>query len=539
VRSCWSPAKSVAAGIAWTRRSGSRVLRGLVCWVRHDGVMGSRALSPLWLRAPRPSSIRGALVSFVCLVVATLAIYPLSRVAPVVSLSVVYLPAVVVASAFWGLWLGLATAIGSAAAFNFFHLPPVGQFTIADSRNWVALGAFAVVAVATGLIGELARGRAEEADQRRREADLAAELAQLLLGGARVDLALALAAQRLAVAIRVGAAAIELQDVEPNDRQITFPLRESGQPIGTLVLPATLTPADQARVADRIVPPLESILGATLHRAQLQAEVVETAALRRSDEMKTAVLRSVSHDLRTTVTAILTAIAVLDPEQPTADSVLEVREVVTYAATRLARLIEKLLDLTAVESGTLAPRCEWYSIEEVLSEAIEGIESAADVFQLSLDPGIPLLKGDPGQLERAFGNLLENAARYSNSKPVSVRARSIGPRVRVRIVDQGPGIRPREQERIFLPFYRSTARRTPGRSTRDRGWGSRSRKGSSKPAADRLASSRFPARGRASSSTSPLTQPRSVEGPPDVREEDLSSGPIGAAVSQRVSSGSD
>ena len=90
---------------------------------------------------------------------ATLLIYPLSQLAPVVSLSVVYLPAVVVVSAYWGLRLGLVTAVGSAAAFNFFHLPPVGTFELGDRRDWAALAAFVVVAVTTGLIAELARTR--------------------------------------------------------------------------------------------------------------------------------------------------------------------------------------------------------------------------------------------------------------------------------------------------------------------------------------------------------------------------------------------
>ena len=421
----------------------------------HDETMESRVLSPMFLSARRPSSLTGALVAVACLAAATAAIYPLSRVAPVVSLGVVYLPAVVVVSTFWGLWLGLATAVASAAAFNFFHLPPVGQFTIADSRNWVALGAFTVVAVATGLIAELARARANEAEQRRREADLAAELAQILLGGASVDDALAPAAQRLALAIGASGASIELHEVRSSDRRIAFSLQGTGGPIGALILPASLTPVERARVAERIVPPLESILAATLHRAQLQAEVVETAALRRSDEMKTAVLRSVSHDLRTPVTAILTAIAALDPEQMTPDSAREVRDVVMSSGARLARLIDKLLDLTTLQAGTLEPRRDWYSIEEVLSEAIDAVDASVDGFQVSIDAGIPLLRGDPGQLERAFGNLLENAARYSNGKPVAVRARAIAGRVRVRIIDQGPGISAREQERIFMPFYRS------------------------------------------------------------------------------------
>jgi two-component system sensor histidine kinase KdpD len=372
----------------------------------------------------------------------------------------VYLPPLVVAATFWGLPLGLATAVASALSFNFFHLPPVGRFTIAGSGNWVALGAFTVVAVATGLIGDLARARAEEADQRRREADLAAELAQVLLGGARVDEALALAGQRLAVAIGVGAAAIELRAVEPGERQVAFALGDPRDRIGTLVLPAALSPRERAWVAERIVPPLESILVATLHRARLQAEVVETAALRRSNEMKTAVLRSVSHDLRTPVTAILTAIAALDPEQPVPERLREVRDVVSHSGTRLATLIEKLLDLTALQSGTLEPRRDWYSIEEVLSEAVDGVDAAADVFRVSVDAGIPLLEGDPGRLERAFGNLLENAARYADGTPVVVRARAVGGRVRVRIVDQGPGISRSEQERIFMPFYRSPGARS-------------------------------------------------------------------------------
>ncbi len=94
---------------------------------------------PGTLRAVRPDPRLGIAVSAGSVAGATAAIYALKGVAPVVSLSVVYLPAVLLVSAVWGLWLGLGTSLLSAAAFNFFHLPPVGRFTIADSRNWVAL----------------------------------------------------------------------------------------------------------------------------------------------------------------------------------------------------------------------------------------------------------------------------------------------------------------------------------------------------------------------------------------------------------------
>jgi two-component system sensor histidine kinase KdpD len=132
-----------------------------------------------------------------------------------------------------------------------------------------------------------------------------------------------------------------------------------------------------------------------------------------------------------------------------------VREQVLDAATRLDRLIEKLLDLAQLQARRAEPRLEWYALDEVLTEAVEQCRAPPAAFKLSIDAQLPLLRGDAAQLERAFANVLENAVRYSAGKPVSVRARAVGPRVRVLIADQGPGIPPRERERIFLPFYRT------------------------------------------------------------------------------------
>jgi two-component system, OmpR family, sensor histidine kinase KdpD len=386
--------------------------------------------------------------------VATGVIYPLKQVTPVLSLVVLYVLAVVVVSMFWGILFGVGTSVLSAAAFNFFHLPPGGRFALADDREWVALVAFVVVAAATGLLADLARMRGRDAEQRRHEADLSAEMAQLLLGTTHLDDALELAARRLAVAVGVSSAVVTQRELEADEQWLAFALHGPERRIGTLLLPSTLSSAERTRIAARVVPSLESILAAALHRAELQAEVVETAALRRSDEMKTAVLRSVSHDLRTPLTAILMAATALDPTRPTPENVGDVREQVIDAATRLWRLIEKLLDLSVLQAGRAEPRLVWYSIDEVLQEAIEQVGEPA-VFKLSVESDMPLLRGDPGQLERAFANLLENAARYSQEKPVAVRARAVREKIRVLVVDQGPGIPRNEQERIFLPFYRA------------------------------------------------------------------------------------
>ncbi len=428
--------------------------------------MPKRSLSPLVLRAPRPSLALGVAVALGAIAAETLAVYPLAHVAPVVSLGVVYLFGVVVVSTYWGIRLGFATALVSALAYNYFHLPPVGRLTLADDRNWVALASFLVVAAATGLVADLARTRAEEADLRRREADLATEIAHTLLAGADLDDALATTAQRLAAAIGASSAAIERGVVIGDERRATFPLCEGEQVIGTLVLPAAFAAADRERIVERIVPALQSVLAAALQRAELQAEVIETASLRRNDEMKTALLRSVSHDLRTPLTAILSAAAALDPQRPDGEEVAEVREVVLEAATRLAALVEKLLDLSRLQSGSPEQHVGAYSLDEVIGEAVEHVAADRKLVRMSLDDALPLLEGDPSQIERAFANLIENAVRYSGGKPVAIRARTVSGRVRIRIVDQGPGIRAGELERIFLPFYRS-----PGQSPSHQGAG--------------------------------------------------------------------
>jgi two-component system, OmpR family, sensor histidine kinase KdpD len=417
--------------------------------------MSPSALSPLLLRSPRPSRTAGALVVVASVAAATGAIYPLKQFTPVLSLGVLYVLAVVVVATFWGLRFGVATSVLSAAAFNFFHLPPGGRFALADDRDWAALVVFVVVAIATGRVAELARSHGLDAQLRRSEADLAAELAQLLLGSAYVADALDAAGELLASALGTEAASIQLGEHAAAAGEEAFALHEGGERVGTLIFTGALSGAERARVRERIVPPLESILGAALRRAALEAEVVETAALRRSDELKTAVLRSVSHDLRTPLTAVIAAATALDARRPNAENVAEVREQVLAAGTRLGHLIEKLLDLSVLQAGRAEPRRMWCSIDEVLQEAIEQAGAGEDAFRLSVDADLPLLECDPVQLERAFANVLENAARYRGGYPVSVRARVVRDRIRILIVDQGPGIAPTEQQRIFLPFYRA------------------------------------------------------------------------------------
>jgi two-component system sensor histidine kinase KdpD len=303
---------------------------------------------------------------------ATLLVYPLKSVAPAVSLGVVYIPGVLLISTIWGWQLGLLSAVASALAFNWFHIPPTGRFDIAADRDAVALVAFAIVAVASSTLAEAARARAAEAERRREEADtVLAELRQL-----------------------------------------------------------------------------------SAERDRMEAEAIEAGALRRSDELKTALLRSVSHDLRTPLTSIIAAGTALDSPTLTEAERHELSEAVVQEGQRLSRLVENLLDVSRLESGSARPRRKPVDLTGVLEAARESIGELGATVKLGVDPKIPSLVADPVQLERAFANIFENGARQGGGRPVLVRSRETGGRLVVRVVDQGPGIPEHERERIFEPFYR-------------------------------------------------------------------------------------
>ncbi len=399
----------------------------------------------------------GLLTTAIAVALATLAIYPLEQVAPTVSLGVVYLPAVLLIAAYWGFALGLLASLASAAAFNFFHLPPVGRFTIANSSNWVALAAFVLVAVVVATMAELARGRAVEAERRRAEADLAATLARELLAGERTEAALRATANRLAQALALPSAAVELGVRDGGERQLALPLTDaSGRQLATLLVPRDAPGETLQRLYGQVVPALAALVAVALHRDQAVAEAVETAALRRSNELGTALLRAVSHDLRTPLTAIVAAGHALGSQSLSAEERVQLSGTVVDEGARLGLLIDKLFDLSRLQSGRLEPRRESVSIEEVLLGAQDGLGDAGADVQLAVDPDTPPLTADAAQLERVFANLFENALRYSAPEPVRVSARRVGGRVVVRVSDRGPGIPEGEHERIFEPFYRGS-----------------------------------------------------------------------------------
>src|SRR5918995_982279 len=230
-------------------------------------------------RAPRllpdrpRSRLAGVAVATLAIALTTLVISPLREVAPAVSTGVLYLLAVLLVSTLWGTWLGLATAVASALAWGFFHLPPTGRFTIADPENLVALGVFLATAVVASTVADLVRATAAEAVRRREEADLAAELARVLLGEASVEEALPVASSRLAAALGLSYAAIELEGPQPSDRHAALPLQLGHGRSAVLQVPDDLPQSTMARLRDRV--PLVQADAAQLER--VLANLIENA----------------------------------------------------------------------------------------------------------------------------------------------------------------------------------------------------------------------------------------------------------------------
>jgi K+-sensing histidine kinase KdpD len=187
-------------------------------------------------------------------------------------------------------------------------------------------------------------------------------------------------------------------------------------------------------------------------RARARA-AIETESLRRSDELKTALLRAVSHDLRSPLTAIVAAGEALESQSLSGEDRRALASAVSVEAARLSSLVDKLLDLSRLEAGQAQPRPDWCSIEEVVAAALDDLGGRAALVDLALDVDLPFVRADAAQLERAIVNLLDNAIRFSAGEHVLVAATAAGKQLTIRVADRGPGIPPEDLETVFEPFY--------------------------------------------------------------------------------------
>ena len=389
--------------------------------------------------------------SAAAVVLVTAAIFLLRDSVPVLSLGSLYVLAVLPVAILWGRFWAVLVAIASMLAFNFFFLEPVHTFRLSDRSNWLALAVYLATAIAVSELAARARQRAAEAEQREQEEALLGELSVALLQGESLVDELP----------RIGSATGSVLGVEGGSIQLGdeagpgFELLAGTRLIGRLTLPDGGRPNRSA--VRRFLPALASLLAVGLDREELERQALAAEGLRTSDAVKTAILRAVSHDLRSPLTAIRVAAESLTSSslQLSAEDRRRQLETLRVETRRLDRLVTNLLDFSRLEAGAARQRTELVAVDELIGQALSGVDADPVPVEVKLPREIPFVEVDSAQVERALVNLLANAQRFAPmGTPVTVTVSAGDEEVILRIANNGPAIQPHDLDQVFEPFVR-------------------------------------------------------------------------------------
>ncbi len=417
-----------------------------------------------------------------------------------------YLLGVVVASLTLDRWPSLSTAVLSVVAFDFFFIPPYLTFSVSDFRHVVTFTVMLLVGVVINHLTLRVREQATGARERERRTAALYEMSRALGEGVERSALVTRAADHIARVFesdvlvfvsderdlsvihrttggRVQASAQELgvarwvwtnrkqaglsTNTLPGSPGLFIPLATTHGLLGVL----GVVPKDPSRFDDpeehRFLEAFAAQMGVAVERTQL-SEQAQTARLDADrEELRNALLSSVSHDLRTPLgviegasSALLDAEVTLDPSTRR-----DLVETIHEEAERLNRRVRNLLDMTRFEAGAVRLDYEWQSLEEVVGAALARVEKhlGGREITVSLPPELPLVLCDGVLIEQVLVNLLENAIKYSPADtPVEVSGSDAAGEVVATVADRGAGIVAGEEDRIFEKFYRSERTRATG-----------------------------------------------------------------------------
>lgn len=381
-------------------------------------------------------------------------------------------------AAAWGLAEAILASILAVLGFNFFFLPPIGNFTISDRQNWVALLAFLITAVTASQLSMRAKRRAAEAVERRLEVEKLHSLGQamLLIGGVRTapreivnrimqtyDIPGAVffskhenalfrsGPETLALSEQQMREAVELDEpVVYPDRQIALvPVRLGGQAIGSLGLAGrTLSKGALNAVA--------YLIAIGIERARALEEASRVEAARQSERLKSALLDALAHELKTPLTSVRGALTHLIGREHDAEE-KELLTVANEETDRLSRLITEIVDMARLEAGKLQIQRSPHPIDEIITAALNEFEELlkSRSVELQVDASLPPVEVDIDLVQQVVKQLLDNAIKYSPpDSPLSIRAEEREDKVIVSVTDRGEGIDEQEQPFVFDKFFR-------------------------------------------------------------------------------------
>jgi two-component system sensor histidine kinase KdpD len=416
------------------------------------------------------------------------------------NIALVFLTAVLVSAIAYGLWPALFACLISVLAYNFFFLPPLYTFTIADRENVVALFFFALVAVIASNLTARVRAQAVTARERAKVTEDLYLFSRKLTGVVSLDDLLWATAHQIAlmlklrvvlllpegdsIAVRAGhppedslddadlaAAKWSWQHAQPAGRgadtlpgakRLFLPIRTGRGTVGIIGLdsdrPGPLLSPDQRRLLDA----LADQAALAIERVNLAQDIDRARLMTETERLRTALLTSISHDLRTPLASILGSATSLRTYRKNLDDAAqdELIQTIQTESERLNRFIANLLDMTRLESGAIMPKTEVTDLADVIGSSLQRAAKvlSAHIVKIELAPGLPMLKLDAVLLEQVLFNLLDNAAKYAPpDTEVLVRALRDNGYVQLEVLDEGAGIPPEDFERIFDKFYRVQA----------------------------------------------------------------------------------
>jgi two-component system, OmpR family, sensor histidine kinase KdpD len=466
----------VLSGTGLTAMAAGALVRKLAASYTLVDVNMSGSAARGWLRSLRGSGgldRRRKLAGAGLLAVLPLLTAVLVHVQGSLSLSddlLIYLTCVVAVAVTGGFWPAVAAAVTASMLLNWFFTPPVHTFTIADPQNMLALLLFVTVAVSVSSVVHLAARRAVQAARSREDAAALLALAQTVLGGQDTPAAILehLVATRggsAELSERVGAEWVRVASAGPDSAG------SGGRPPG----PAAISPdgAEPARVRagaelmltvagqrepvrPRLLDGYAAQAAAALERDRLRTQAAQAEALAEGNRMRTALLAAVSHDLRTPLASIKASVSTLRQsgvelsEQDEAALLATTEE----SADRLNDLIGNLLDMSRLATGSLEPFLRPASVDELAPLASHDAAGDASV-RLIVPDELPLVRTDPGLLERVLANLFSNAIAHSPpGRPPLMAARQDGDAVLLDVIDFGPGVADAKKALMFEPFQR-------------------------------------------------------------------------------------
>jgi two-component system sensor histidine kinase KdpD len=406
------------------------------------------------------------------------------------NISLLYLVPVMFAAATFGLRAGLFAGLASSLAYNFFFLPPTGTLTVANPENVISILVLLGVAIVTSQFAARVRAQADLAQSSARQNAALASFSRLLTAAPDQDALMQAICAEVGRLLDVRAvillpsadgptlrAAVPPEDrLEQIERAAAQWAMDNAQPAGRGS--ATLTASDwlfhplrttrgvlgvlgltrdDARepVRSDQVPLLMSLLdqaSIALDRMELEEASLRARQIDERDRLRSALLSSVSHDLRTPLTTILSAAQEMQ-RHPSP----ELAETIEAEARRLNRFVSNLLDMVRVEAGALPMKVEATDLFDAAASAAHDTRASLAGHEVKVDisPNIPLVRVDPVLLHHCLINLLDNAGRYADAgTPITIRARRTAEAIELSVIDQGPGIAPGNEKRVFETFTR-------------------------------------------------------------------------------------